>query len=131
MFVNRHVAAICGAAVAIALGPGIGLGSGTQTYTDPTGDAGTGLDISGATVSNDNAGRITFAIGVPGLQAIPDGTVVVVALDTDANPASGCDGAEYVLVTSGSSVLMTACAGGAFGAPTTPLYRPATAQPRC
>ena len=121
MFVNRHAVAICGAAVALALGPAIGLGNGTQTYTDPTGDAGTGLDISGATVSNDNAGRITFAISVPGLQAIPPGAVVVVALDTDANPATGCNGAEYALATPGSSVLMTTCAGGAFGAPTTPL----------
>jgi hypothetical protein len=72
--------------------------AGSQTYNDPTGDSADAADISALTVSNDDAGlvtfRFTYANRAPGLTG--DDTLLIL-LDTDRNPQTGATnlGADY------------------------------------
>jgi hypothetical protein len=74
--------------------------AGSQTYTDPTGDSADSADISALTVSNDDAGLLTFAFTyanrAPGLTG--DDTLIIL-LDTDRNPQTGAPnlGADYAI----------------------------------
>lgn len=63
-----------------------------QSYTDPTGDAGPGTDITSVTVRNDQAGLITIQIA--SASPIVGNHAVAVFIDADKNPATGDDGLE-------------------------------------
>lgn len=74
--------------------------SGSSSFADSTGELAGGPDITAVTVSNDDAGLLTFGISVPNRPGLTQDMAVVVALDTDQNGATGnanMDGADYVL----------------------------------
>lgn len=76
-------------------------GPSRLAFTDPTGDAGSGPDLTKVEVVGDATTQV-FAVSVtaPGNQpASPDGLVrvVLVWLDTDSNSATGDGGADYML----------------------------------
>jgi hypothetical protein len=74
--------------------------AGSQTYNDPTGDSADAADISALTVSNDDAGlltfRFTYANRAPGLTG---DDAVIILLDTDRNEQTGDPdlGTEYAV----------------------------------
>lgn len=63
-----------------------------QSYTDPTGDAGPGTDITSVTVRNDQSGLVTIQIA--SASPIVGNHAVAVFIDADKNPATGDDGTE-------------------------------------
>jgi hypothetical protein len=75
----------------------------SATYSDASGDGGAGPDLANITVSNDDAGTITFRIELPNRPTLPEALDLQIAIDADFNPGTGdpYDGAEYVLVATG------------------------------
>jgi hypothetical protein len=48
------------------------------------------------TVTNDpTAKTIAFQVAIANMPTMEDGAVIQISLDTDLNPATGSDGAEY------------------------------------
>ena len=74
----------------------VGANANPATYTDPTGDGGTAPDIQTVVVSNDDNGTYTFRINVATL-TLPSDVVVLLAMDTDQNPATGASGFDYIV----------------------------------
>jgi hypothetical protein len=75
---------------------GVGSAGATGRYADPAGDAGSGPDITSVTVAGDPSGLLTFSITLASSVA---NAMALLALDTDANPATGAgNGAEYVFL---------------------------------
>lgn len=71
--------------------------------SDPVGDSGAAPDVSAITVSStdSSAGILTFQVQLANRPAPPSDEVILVALDTDSNPATGGGGSEYALAYSG------------------------------
>jgi hypothetical protein len=115
------------AALAVAVGAPVAVAAGTKTGADPAGDAGAGFDITSLTVSNDNAGVITFRIAVPAVAALPDNFAVGIALDTDLT--SEGSPVDYVITAVRNvAVLVPINAAGA-GAPFIPRSLTTTFEP--
>jgi hypothetical protein len=91
---NRLIlaAALVVAAATVAAGAALA----DQSYTDPTGDAGAGADITGATVSNAQDGMVTIQAALA--TALPAGHAVALELDTDNNPSTGGGGSDHVII---------------------------------
>jgi hypothetical protein len=69
---------------------GIAGAANSASFTDPTGDAGSGLDITRLDVSSDDTGTLTFRVTVAGKHDWDLGqAAALVALDTDQNPDTG------------------------------------------
>jgi hypothetical protein len=98
------VSAAAALALLVALPAGAGptrSTAGSQTYTDATGDSADAADIATLTVSNDDAGLLTFAFTyanrAPGLTG---DDFLGIFLDTDRNEQTGDPdlGADYLIV---------------------------------
>ena|SRR5437870_2503855 len=86
---RRLKALLCCAVAALFLVGVAGAGS-SASFTDPVGDAGKGLDITGLDVSKDDTGRLTFRVTVAGNHDWDlDQAEALVALDIDQNPDTG------------------------------------------
>ncbi|MDQ3672055.1 MAG: hypothetical protein M3364_06415 [Actinomycetota bacterium] len=99
------------AAVIAALPTAAGaLPSGTQassyvaansaTFQDSTGEDPLAPDITSLTVSNDDAGIVSFRINVPNRPTLGQDMLIVLFVDTDANDATGSQdlpGVDYVI----------------------------------
>jgi hypothetical protein len=76
------------------------VASNSQTYTDSTGDT-TGADIGTTVVSNDDAGMLTFKVGIANRPTLTQDMDVEIYVDTDNNSATGnqdfVPGADYVI----------------------------------
>ena len=101
-------AAAAALALLVALPAGAGSArstAGSQNYTDATGDSADAADISALTVSNDDAGVVTFAFTyanrTPGLTG---DDILNIFLDTDRNAQTGDPdlGADYAIAFSAS-----------------------------
>ncbi len=73
-----------------------GSANNPATYTDPIGDSGTAPDIQTVVASNDDNGTYTFGINVARL-TLPSDVVVLLAIDSDQNPATGASGFDYIV----------------------------------
>jgi hypothetical protein len=75
----------------------------TQTYQDSVGEGSgdpTVPDITTTTVSNDDAGMITFKVDIPNVPQLTRDVLVDMLVDTDSNPATGDPqslGADYAI----------------------------------
>jgi hypothetical protein len=69
----------------------------SMSFTDPVGDSGAKPDISGGTVSNDDAGKITFTVAFANRPALIPGDFVEIFIDADNAAWTGNEGFEYVL----------------------------------
>jgi hypothetical protein len=72
----------------------------SQTYQDSTGENPQAPDITSITVSNDDAGLITFRINVPNRPQLNQDMYFLLFVDSDNNPATGAadtGGADYVM----------------------------------
>ncbi len=99
-------AAVCAAAAAlVAFAPGGDAAPARQlassvTYQDSTGEDAQGPDIVTIVVSNDNNGNLTFVINIPNRPTLTGDMLILVFVDTDANPATGNAsllGADYAI----------------------------------
>lgn len=93
-------AAVLVAMPSAALGKAARSASNSQTFTDSTGENPAAPDITTMTVSNDDAGNITFQVNVPNRPTLTPDMLMAIFLDTDNNPATGDPqdlGAEYAL----------------------------------
>jgi hypothetical protein len=78
------------AAAALAMAASAGA---DQSYTDPTGDAGAGTDITGITARNDASGGIS--IQVASASPMVANHAVAIFIDADRNQSTGSQGDEY------------------------------------
>ena len=72
----------------------------SQTYQDSTGENPAAPDITTLTVSNDDAGTITFRINVPNRPQLGQDMYILLFVDADNNPGTGATdtgGADYVM----------------------------------
>jgi hypothetical protein len=85
---------------AVALGGSARHAANSTTYPDSTGEDPAAPDITSITVSNDDAGNITFTVAVSNRPALTPDMYFLIFIDTDHNPATGDAaslGAEYVI----------------------------------
>jgi hypothetical protein len=78
----------------------VGVAANSQNYQDSTGENPAAPDITTLTVSNDDAGMISFRINVPNRPQLGQDMVVDLFVDTDNNPNTGSvdfGGADYVV----------------------------------
>jgi hypothetical protein len=81
--------------------------SNSQTFTDPAGDSGNAPDITTVTVSNDDAGTITFAVTLANRASLSSEDMVLILLDADQNASTGSGGFDYAIgATAMGSVLL-------------------------
>jgi hypothetical protein len=96
-----------------------GAGVADTTNTDPTGDAKGGApDITQVAMANDATGLLTLTITT--VAPITDSSELGVALDTDANPATGAGGAEYIVIAGTGGFGMGKWNGSTFAPNTAP-----------
>jgi hypothetical protein len=88
----RRLVLTAGVAVVIAV-IAAGAALADQSYPDATGDAGSGSDISGITVRNDQAGLISIQVAT--VNPIVANHALFVFIDADKNPSTGGQGDEY------------------------------------
>ena len=82
----------------VAAGGAVGHSAANSTsFTDPVGDSGTKPDITGGTVSNDDAGKITFTVALANRPALIPGDFVEIFIDADNAAWTGNEGFEYVI----------------------------------
>src|SRR4051794_20267066 len=80
--------ALAAIVVAVLVGAGVPGADNAKSFTDPVGDARSGVDITGLQVSERSDGTLSFEITVAGLLSLDeDGPLV--ALDLDQNPDTG------------------------------------------
>lgn len=97
---------LVGVAIVLALLPRAAHGASThalsnsQTFPDSVGENPNAPDITSVTVSNDDAGNITFSINVSNRPTFTSDMFFLVFVDTDNNTATGDPnslGADYVI----------------------------------
>jgi hypothetical protein len=94
---------------ALALGGDARHASNTTTFADSIGEDSAAPDITTVTVSNDDAGLITFQINVSNRPALTADMYFLIFLDTDSNPATGASdllGADYAIELDPGSVVL-------------------------
>jgi hypothetical protein len=69
----------------------------STSFTDPVGDSGAKPDITGVTVSNDDAGKLTFTVTFANRPALIPGDFVEIFVDADNAAWTGNEGFEYVI----------------------------------
>jgi hypothetical protein len=91
-------------AVLAAVCTGVALAANTGAFADPTGDSAAGPDVSGVTVSNDDAGNVTIAVTLANRSSFGATDGVGVGIDADQNPDTGMVfyGVEYEIDLEGS-----------------------------
>ncbi len=76
------------------------VAANSQTYQDSTGEDATAPDITTITVSNDDAGIVSFRVNVPNRPTLGQDMLFEIWVDTDNNTATGAaelGGADYVM----------------------------------
>jgi hypothetical protein len=105
---SRSIAGLAAAAVALVA---IQAGSAAPltTYADATGDSGTAADITSITVTNDDAGTLTFKLSIANRPAALNADDLIgFGIDSDRNAQTGdSDGVEYLLLigSTGSGII--------------------------
>jgi hypothetical protein len=81
--------------LALSIAPAVALGGSTQAtsnstvFQDSVGEDAQAPDITSTTVSNDDAGLITFHVAISNRPALTQDMLVAIVLDSDHNPATG------------------------------------------
>ena len=102
-----QVALVTAAAAVLAGGASTGNGSvmrptgNSATFHDPVGEDSLAPDMTAVTVSNDDAGQLTFRVKIANRPRLTGHMNIRVELDTDRNPNNGCgsacDGSDMIL----------------------------------
>lgn len=91
------------ATVVVLVAAGAARASNGEAYRDPLGDTVAAPDIGAVRVTNDDAGRLVFAVGVGDRRRLEPGDVYVLWLDVDLNERNGARGYEYAVIVDGSA----------------------------
>jgi hypothetical protein len=78
----------------------LGVAANSQNYQDSSGENPAAPDITTLTVSNDDAGLVSFRVNVPNRPQLGQDMVIDLFVDTDKNPQTGSadfGGADYVV----------------------------------
>jgi hypothetical protein len=105
------------AAVCLAVPAGAAIRANSQTFPDSTGEDANAPDITSVVASNDDNGQITFQVNISNRPALTPDMVILIFLDTDANPATGSadfDGADYALDLETGGVFLDKWTGSTF-----------------
>jgi hypothetical protein len=92
--------------------------SNSQTFQDSTGENAAAPDITTTTVSNDDAGNLTFQVNISNRPALTPDMLLLLYLDTDNNASTGdpqAFGADYVLQLVAGQVDLFPWAGTDYG----------------
>ena len=109
LFLLALIATALVAMPAAALGSAAHTSSNSQSFPDSTGEDAQAPDITSTDVSNTDAGMITFKINISNRPALTSDMIILVFLDTDANPATGDPqslGADYAIQLEPGSVAL-------------------------
>jgi hypothetical protein len=100
--VGRALAVVAASAALLA---GAALAANSDSFGDPTGDAGGAPDVTGLTISNDDAGTVTIKVSVANRSSLATDDEVSVGIDADQNPDSGgvFYGADFELTLLGAA----------------------------
>jgi hypothetical protein len=88
--------AVCAAWPAVA--------SNSAGFADPAGDSGNAPDITAVNVSNDDSGTITFRVTIANRPSLSLADLVLLVMDTDANPSNGIHGFDYLIGVAGGNI---------------------------
>jgi hypothetical protein len=85
---------------------GVALAGNTGSFFDPSGDATTAPDVTGVSISNDDAGVVSVKITLANRTALGSDDGAAVGIDTDQNPDTGSlfYGTEYELDVVGNQI---------------------------
>ena len=103
--ISKLLPALAAAAVAATLAAPATAANAFRS-ADPRGDARGAPDIAAVEVTNDDAGVLTFAIGLAHEPTPSTRTVVRVFVDVDQNIDTGHSGADFELVIDGGSLVV-------------------------
>jgi hypothetical protein len=82
-------------------GSGLRAGSNSATFQDSAGEDSLAPDVTSVTVSNSDAGLLTFRVKIANRPKLTGRMNVRIELDTDLNPRNGCgascDGVDMIL----------------------------------
>jgi hypothetical protein len=91
--------------------------AGADVFTDSSGEDPASADIGTVTVTNDpTAKTVSFQVAITNMPTMEDGAGIAISLDTDLNPATGSDGAEYQLTYDNTGAVLGAWDGAEFAA---------------
>jgi hypothetical protein len=100
------VVAVVAAVLPGAASSQLAVVSGSSTYTDPTGDARSGPDVTAVAVSDDGS-KISFTATIANRPSLTDADALQAFFDTDKNVATGGGSYDYeVAWVSGQELLM-------------------------
>jgi hypothetical protein len=104
--------------VAVLLVAGAARASNSDVYRDPVGDTVAAPDIGEVRVTNDDAGRLVFTVGIDGRRGLEAADAYVLWIDADLNERNGASGYEYAVVVDGGSrkVVLARFDGGKWAA---------------
>ena len=101
-------AALCALVALVVVGAGHAGGAAARansaTFPDSTGEDAQGPDIVTVRVANDDRANLTFTVNIPNRPTLTGDMIVLLSLDTDANPASGDPeslGSDYAIELDG------------------------------
>jgi hypothetical protein len=109
--------------VAALVFAGVALAANSKSFGDAGGDASTSPDLTGVSITNDDAGVVTAKLTLGNRSTLSSGEGVAIGLDTDQNPDTGSVfyGAEWELDLEGSTATVyQATPGGAYAPVTAP-----------
>jgi len=93
--------AIAALALILLAGAPTHVSGNTQTFLDSSGENPSAPDITSIVVSNDDSGLVTFKVNIANRPTLTQDMEIDLALDTDANTATGdpgASGAEYLII---------------------------------
>ena len=98
---------------------GAALAANNASFLDPTADATSAPDISGVSISNDDAGIVTVKLALANRSQLGPADLFAIGLDVDQNPDSGSAfyGAEYELDFDRGAIALFRNAPNGFFAP--------------
>jgi hypothetical protein len=93
---------VCALLVLAGDGRGASAAAATNsvTFQDSSGEDAAGPDITSVTVANDDQANLTFTIAIPNRPTFTGDMLILLPIDSDANPASGSadfGGADYII----------------------------------
>ena len=105
MVKGSHRRVLLAAAVVAVVFTGAALAGNSASFSDPAGDGNPAPDLTGLTVSNDDAGMVTIKVSLANRATLSAADEVTVGIDSDQNPDTGgvFYGAEFELTLEGNS----------------------------
>ncbi|HJS50110.1 MAG TPA: hypothetical protein VJ745_07275 [Gaiellaceae bacterium] len=86
-----------------------GVAANSMSYQDSSGENAVAPDITTLTVSNNDAGTVSFKVDIPNRPTLTQDLLLLVFADTDANPQTGDPdslGADYVIQVFGGEAAL-------------------------